>query len=148
MKCWGCSENHHKRATYLMKTLILWAKCTSLFMKQYYAVIADHFKGCYPATRGSENPLHVNVLDSFHKWKPSSFMHTAQLMIPFSEIICHFQKCPLVSSRIVQCLGGHCLPSTPPALLPQLVGCSHPTSYHGTIAHLPPACQICCQNSY
>lgn len=40
-------------------------------------------------------------------------------MVPFSpKIICHFQKCPLISSCMIWCLGGHCFPSTPPVFAP------------------------------
>lgn len=150
MKCWDVLKTTmRERAAYLTKILTLWTKCTSFFMKQYYAVIAYHFKGSYPTTRGRENPLHVNVFDSFRKRKPS-LMHITQ---PFqnptrangfpsppklSVISRNVHWCPHAWSGVQE----GSFPSTPPALLPQLVRCSHPTSYHGTISHFPPACQI------
>ena len=51
---------------------------SSLFIKQYYALIAYHFKGSHPTTRGRENPMHELVFDSFHKWKPSNSVPITQ----------------------------------------------------------------------
>lgn len=38
----------------------------SPFIKLYYAMTCYHFIGLHPATRGSENPMHVNVFAPFN----------------------------------------------------------------------------------